>query len=240
MLFMFLEFELLGPKDMRVGNLETVDNDPDPADEIGNKVLLLDTVTVPERIPVEQDIPCDGIAVNGTKEMDAQTMEGAEETRVITVHRSVAVRTGSDEKRSEIIREVPSEADLASGVGTGEGVSGAASYVGDHIKTEVSIKLDLQHPPFALEKYIEDRFIVELVFPPLRVGCGDPPVDYFLAVLRIGMTPDNAHIQFKGIHLSVVLTVESDRQVCDPGVGAIIRDEVTPFLIFRCVYILPQ
>ena len=151
MLFVLLGFKLLCPVDVGIGDLVTVDDHPDAADQIGDERLLVDAVAVPEGVPVEQDVPGYGVPVKGKEKMDAETMKRAEETGVCVIHRGAAVRSRPDQKCSEIVRKVPAKTHLASQVDSGVGVSDGDSHMGNAIESEAFRTSGFECFPFALE-----------------------------------------------------------------------------------------
>ncbi len=112
--------------------------------------------------------------------------------------------------------------------------------MGDTVGTEAVAIFPLKQSPLTLKEDIEERFIVELMFPAFRINGIDPFVDNFLAVFRVGMTADNTRIELKGIHLPVVLAVEADCQVCNAGIGPVVFYKITSFNLLRCVHALSQ
>ena len=90
MLVFFLGLELFRLIDVGVCNLEPAGSDPGPSDETGNEMFLVDTVAVPERVSVEQDIARHGSSGGGEEEMDPASTR-AREPWIGTVEGGIAV-----------------------------------------------------------------------------------------------------------------------------------------------------
>ena len=66
---MFLGLELLRSIDVSIRNLESAGAYSDPTDPTGNEMFLFNAVTVPEGVPIKENIVCYGGALKCEKEM---------------------------------------------------------------------------------------------------------------------------------------------------------------------------
>ena len=136
MLSILLLFKLFGPVNVRVGDFDPVNDDAQASDDLGDERFFLDAVAVAERVSVKQDIAGDGFSVDRKKSMHPETAQGREETRIRIVQGGAAVGARTDQIRSKIIRDIPSEAYLTAEIGAGQGISYGQSGVRNQIQAQ--------------------------------------------------------------------------------------------------------
>ena len=201
-LMTLLGLKRLGLIYLHKGELEPVEDQAHPGHEGAYERLFVHAVAVPKGVAVQGHISKYALSVHPHEGMDPPPAEQWKEPGILLIHGRVGIGARSDQARTEIIGEIPSEADLRPDVGADVQVSQTGAQIGYKIITPSSARGRLKHLIPVFKKKIQNRLIPDLMVPPLRNLIPFPTMNRLLNIFGIGVPAGHPQHDFPGVHVT--------------------------------------
>ena len=126
-MLILLTLELFGSHDLGPGEHESFVGNGGPTGKVRNKRVLVDTMAVGKGVPIQENIPGNGLAVHGAEHVQ----------REFLFYFQPRTTGRSNQRNAEILGDMPPEPDLQTGIKIGVHIAEGTANVGHGTESQL-------------------------------------------------------------------------------------------------------